>query len=520
MKKKLSQMLNLRLLIVAFALLMTLLTLVNSFYSAWRVQKQVLIANELSENQAYAERVASTIDLYLSVCLERLEYSAGVIGRHFNDPQVIQDELVRMQRRDFGFDSVTLADTKGQVIGVLPESLNLKGKVLTTPGGTEALREMQPTVSSAYSSLSGNLVVYISHPVRDSQGQYLGFIGGAIYLQKSNVLSALITNHFRSDDSYVYVVDKNDQLLYHPDPARRGEKEEGNAVVETVEQGKSGSMEVTNSRGVEMLAGYAGIPSSGWGVVVQKPKTKTLSALDGLMWQMTRGIVPLGIVGLVILWWLGSEIVRPLRQLADHAVSMDSDESAEKVRSVRSWYIEASRLRRALLQGMELIREKMKWLNDQASTDPLTSLVNRRAAEKLLVEYEHQHREFAVISLDIDHFKAVNDTFGHDIGDVTLKELARLLKRSCRKNDTACRMGGEEFMMLFPDTPLDAATDIAERLRKEVAASEIETVGHITISLGVTVWPAGPDSVSRVLKRADELMYQAKQGGRNRVVAG
>ena len=74
MKKKLLQMLNLRLLIIAFAFLMTLLTLFNSFYSAWRVQKQVLIENELSENQAYAERIASTIDLYLAVFMERLEY--------------------------------------------------------------------------------------------------------------------------------------------------------------------------------------------------------------------------------------------------------------------------------------------------------------------------------------------------------------------------------------------------------------------------------------------------------------
>lgn len=377
MKKKLLRMLNLRLLIIAFVLLMTLLTLFNSFYSAQNVQKRVLIANELSENRAYAERVASIIDLYLSVCLERLEYSASVIGHNYNDKQVIDDELVRMQRRDF--DSVTLADEKGMVIRTLPASLNLQGRVLTSAGGVEALKEMEPTVSSAYNSMSGHLAVFISQPVRDTQGKYLGFIGGTIYLEKSNFLFALITNHFRNDDSYVYVVDKNDLLLYHPDPTREGEKEEGNAAVEAVQQGLSGSMEVTNSRGVKMLAGYAGINHSGWGVLAQKPRDKTLSTLDDLMWQMIWGVIPQGIIGLWILWWIGNQIVRPLRQLADHAISMDSEESTDKVRAVRSWYFEATRLRRALLQGMELIREKMKWLNDQASTDPLTSLVNRRA---------------------------------------------------------------------------------------------------------------------------------------------
>ena len=105
-----------------------------------------------------------------------------------------------MQRRDF--DSVTLADEKGMVIRTLPASLNLQGRVLTSAGGVEALKEMEPTVSSAYNSMSGHLAVFISQPVRDTQGKYLGFIGGTIYLEKSNFLFALITNHFRNDDSY------------------------------------------------------------------------------------------------------------------------------------------------------------------------------------------------------------------------------------------------------------------------------------------------------------------------------
>ena len=520
MKQRLMMMLNLRLLIIALALLMTLLTLVNSFYSAWRVQKKVLIVNELSDNQAYAERVASTIDLYLAVCQERLEYSAAVMGKHFNEPSTITDELTRMQRRDFGFDSVTLTDDTGKVISTPPESSDMKGKRLTTSGGTDALRKLKPTVSSRYYSSTGNIVVYMTHPVSDANGKYLGFIDGTISLQKNTILAALITNHFRSDESYVYVVDKNDMLLYHPDPARIGGNEEGNAAVEALKQGLSGSMDVTNSRGVEMLAGYAVVKTSGWGVVVQKPMEKALSALDGLMWQMITGVIPLGILGLLILWWLGNEIVRPLRKLADHAVTMDSDESVEGVRDVHSWYIEAALIRRALLQGMLLVREKIKWLSEQASTDPLTGLVNRRAMEKLLTEYEHHQQQFAVISLDIDHFKIVNDTYGHDSGDVALRVLAQSLKRSCRKNDTACRLGGEEFLMIFPETSLEVATDIAERLREEVAASEIDTVGHITISLGVTMWLPDDDSVASVLIRADELMYQAKKEGRNRVVAG
>ena len=121
--------------------------------------------------------------------------------------------------------------------------------------------------------------------------------------------------------------------------------------------------------------------------------------------------------------------------------------------------------------------------------------------------------------MDIDHFKRVNDTFGHAAGDETLRAIAQLMQQNSRSNDLPCRVGGEEFVLLLPNSSLQAAIDVAERLRASIDAAAIETVGHLTVSLGVALWHPGTDSIAVVLERADQLLYQAKQNGRNCVVA-
>ncbi len=124
--------------------------------------------------------------------------------------------------------------------------------------------------------------------------------------------------------------------------------------------------------------------------------------------------------------------------------------------------------------------------------------------------------------MDIDFFKKVNDTHGHDVGDDVLKAFSSRIGRSVRGIDLACRYGGEEFVVVMPDTDLAVGSGVAERLRREVADYPFETSGgnlslDITCSIGVTVSTQGEKSES-LLKRADEALYQAKRDGRNRVV--
>ena len=172
-----------------------------------------------------------------------------------------------------------------------------------------------------------------------------------------------------------------------------------------------------------------------------------------------------------------------------------------------------------MLLGISLLQSKIGKLNKDAQTDPLTGLLNRRAMAQVLETYRSEQTAFSVVVLDIDHFKRVNDTHGHDTGDKVLVQLSKIMQKYSREADSVCRVGGEEFLILLPGTSLEAAGNFAERLRVAVEQAPMALVGHITISLGVAHWPDDAKELSETLKLADDRMYQAKQLGRNRVVA-
>lgn len=165
-------------------------------------------------------------------------------------------------------------------------------------------------------------------------------------------------------------------------------------------------------------------------------------------------------------------------------------------------------------------------LQTAAVTDALTGLPNRRfAMDRLGQEFaaaRKDGRPLSVVMIDIDRFKSVNDQFGHDVGDHVLREVAEVLRGSLRRTDVVCRLGGEEFLAICPNTSLEKCLVVAERMRSQCAAHVIETgdfVRSVTLSLGVAELEPALESIDALVKRADERVYLAKQGGRDRVVA-
>ena len=123
-----------------------------------------------------------------------------------------------------------------------------------------------------------------------------------------------------------------------------------------------------------------------------------------------------------------------------------------------------------------------------------------------------------MIALDADYFKQVNDRHGHDVGDAVLKALALQMESVSRSADLLCRSGGEEFLIILPNTQLPEATTVAERLRRMMENTPLEPVGIVTLSLGVAAWTPGREGADAVLKAADKALYQAKNRGRNQLV--
>lgn len=507
---------NLRHLILLLALASALVTLVNGYLVTYTVQKRTLVEQALASNRAYAAKLAESINDNLTDSLDKLGYSAGLIGQRFADPTLMEAETNRLLHQDQSFNTVLVADRNGTVLVSAPGNLNIVGQPLRSP---EALKSKQPTVSPAFRSIAGNLIVSVSQPIRGPHGEYLGLIAGTIHLGKANALHTLIGSHFYRDASSVYLVDQGRQLLYHSDPTRIGEHIDNSPIIDAALQGGSGTLQAANSKGVDMLAGFASVPQGRWSVVVQRPLKGTLNTLHGLMNQLALGMIPMGLLGLSLIWWIASRISRPLQQMADYARRLDTPDNVERIERVGAWYYEAWRIRRALLTGVRLLQERIGQLNVQVHSDALTGLANRRALEDTLALWEEAGKPFAVVAIDIDHFKRVNDNFGHDIGDLTLRTMASLLRNNLRSADVPCRVGGEEFLILLPEASPGVALEVAERIRCHIAATPLEPVGQITVSLGVAYWHEGTELVASVLKRADELLYSAKQAGRNRVMA-
>lgn len=182
----------------------------------------------------------------------------------------------------------------------------------------------------------------------------------------------------------------------------------------------------------------------------------------------------------------------------------------------------------ARIQGrLRTERDRVALMNEQlqilSTTDPLTGLANRNRTDEVLgVEVRRASSRdvpVSVVLLDVDHFKAINDEFGHPVGDEVLVAAAGCLLETVRETDVVGRWGGEEFLVVLTGTGSDESARVAERLRSAVAGSDFSVPRPVTVSLGTTSYRAGDDAASLVA-RADQLLYRAKREGRNRVVAG
>lgn len=175
----------------------------------------------------------------------------------------------------------------------------------------------------------------------------------------------------------------------------------------------------------------------------------------------------------------------------------------------------------------ERLRDNVQMSIEMAITDALTGLFNRRYMEThlatLVEQSANRGKPIAVMVLDIDYFKSINDNYGHDAGDDVLREFALRIRKSIRNIDLACRFGGEEFVIVMPETDMAVATMVAERLRRRIASEPFSVQQgnqnlDVTISIGLATLAEPGDNAATILKRADQALYRAKRDGRNRVV--
>ena len=167
------------------------------------------------------------------------------------------------------------------------------------------------------------------------------------------------------------------------------------------------------------------------------------------------------------------------------------------------------------------IADLFQAVKEQAVTDGMTGLYNRRYFEEFIkkeaIRSDRQNQKFTVISLDLDNLKHINDTYGHNYGDIAIKSIAEVLKINARAIDIPARMGGEEFNLILPGIDSKGGMVAAERIRNAIESVKLEKINNVTASLGVATYPDHSDDVDELLELADQAMYESKRAGRNRV---
>ncbi|MBD3922407.1 GGDEF domain-containing protein [Paenibacillus sp. PR3] len=512
--------LSLPMLLSSLTAISVLLTLVITITASYQSQRETLYDTTLQMNNSSAQKMSLTMESLFQSMRASLRTAADYLSEHSSlDDSGIIDHLEYSRKTSSYFNSLFWVDTNGVVKSISPPAIALKGTKLTTAASREALESRASYLSMPYVSTTGRLIILMSEPVYDKNQHYAGFIGGTIYLQEKNILNSIFgSNAIEDNGSYFYVTDPSGKLVFHPDQTRLGEDVSENKVVQSLMTGKTGESEVVNLKGRKYLAGYSTVPNTSWGIVMQSPVETVYQQLNS---QIRSTIFYMSLPFLIIMlvaMYIARKLASPFAALTDYIGQAAGANETPPPVSPNHWNREAHVLSQTVVLAVEALRKQSEELSHAAHVDPLTGLMNRRTMEEVLSKWTAANVPFGLIVMDLDRFKCVNDTLGHQVGDEVLKCLAQVMLRSVRSNDICCRYGGEEFVVLLPRVSEEEAFRLAERIRKTMEKEPTPANRVITLSLGVAISPQHGSEPSTLFRVADEALYAAKESGRNRTM--
>jgi diguanylate cyclase (GGDEF)-like protein len=383
-------------------------------------------------------------------------------------------------------------------------------------------------------------------PVRDKTGEVRGVLAThAHWRWATEVVRAIAPDDGGDSGVEIFLVNHDNTILY---PEAQVDKARLTPSLNAAE----GALVTTWGDSKEYLTASTTVPEPttraplGWRVVVRQSTQQALARVHELQRAFLLAVIFGTLAFLVLGRWVASAFARPLENLSltakrleqgDENLNWDIGARSLEVRNLvdalRSTAATLLDNKHALTDANARLEQKVQdrtaelaqanhELQILARRDALTGLGNRLATrERLREEYLRSQRTgqaCSVVMLDVDYFKKVNDTYGHAVGDDVLRTVAATVVSSLRGSDFAGRFGGEEFLLLLADTPLDKAMGVAEKIRAAVQAQHQPEVGHVTISLGVALLDVADADEDMAVQRADERLYRAKAAGRNRVV--
>lgn len=493
---------------VLSSIIINLVTATNAFQST-------LTNTYLENNYKYANKLSINTNTLLTHMQNTINGMATSLGHKTVSQQHLDER--RWELSDY-FNSIFIVDVDSVIQLISPAEVDFKnhvqaGNKIETEAVKKALSLKKPFISEPHIASSGRLAIIISAPIFDENKKYKGLVAGTIYLDKGdNAFKHLLDEDIYEDGSYTYVVDNSGHVIYHPNSNVIRKDLSEHKIVQQIMQGKSGKAQIKDLNGETFFAGYAYEKHLKWGIISQTPTTVIEEPISTLLKQTLLQSLPVLLIILLIAHSLTNNLVGPLNKLAK--ISEDAIRGKKDIIPLNKFIIK-SRIYE-INQLYQQIYRYFVLLNNQIQLDGLTGLANRRTFDQTIQELLNNKIPFSLIMIDIDHFKKVNDTYGHLIGDDALKFIANIMQSISGNEDLCFRYGGEEFSILLKNKSESAAWKTAEKLRKKIAETISPTGECITISLGISMSSLSRQSPEEIIKNADCALFKSKATGRNK----
>jgi diguanylate cyclase (GGDEF)-like protein len=390
--------------------------------------------------------------------------------------------------------------------------------------------------------------VDIAAPILDERGRLRGVIGAHVHWSwVARTVESVVGQSLQQRNVEILIADRNGVVLspFQYAGQLRLPEHQQSATRHEILRWPDGRDYLTSI--VDVTVDGAG--DLGWRIALRQPADVALAPVQRLRERLLLLGLVITLLFAAIAYRFATRISRPVEQLA-HAARQAEQRSApprypqatgireidmlsSSVQSMTTSLLRHERELEQLNASLEQqVRERTAALSQAneelqrlAVLDPLTGVGNRRRFDERLHEHflllRRSGRPYALLLVDADHFKRINDHYGHPTGDAVLRQLAQVLRQGVRATDSVARYGGEEFAVLLADIgQAEEAHVVAEKIRLAVAATVFPQVGHVTVSIGASCATPADHSETEIVKRADEALYRAKAQGRNQVVAG
>jgi diguanylate cyclase (GGDEF)-like protein len=492
----------------------------------------VLFAREYLNGRAQLERDMIATARAMIQSVDTQLFRARTTGQVLSTSKALsRNDLEGFHRRareviattQVGMNFVLTNESGQQLVNTLREF----GEPLPRHGNPEILRRVfatgQPVISSIY--IGGVLrkpVMSIDLPVMDND-QVRHALSVGVSLDDFNAI--LAAQHF--PPGWVSAIFDNTGTIAARTQAPEAFVGQKGTVeyIQRISEALEGSMQTVTREGIPTLSVWSRSSVTGWSVGIGIPREILERDLIRTMTWLAAGLAILLFVGLGLAWLAGRRIAGSVRALTEPAIALGKglsvpvpevsiQESAEVAVALR----QAGELLAARTASLVAANQELEQL---ARVDALTGLQNRNSAnERLHQEFLRLKRSghlYVVLFMDIDSFKTINDTYGHDTGDQVLRHVATVLKHTLRESDFVARYGGEEFLAVLPETNAEGALRLAETVRQTVFRHSFPVAERVTVSVGVAMATDQDKNEEVAVRRADAALYQAKADGRNAV---